>query len=283
MRLGADAISPSPIHTEYRLDYSLALLKGPSGLLLDAGCGSGIFLAYLWRKGYRAIGVDIDKQTVESARERLRQAGFPALVLVADVERAPFKDKTFSTAVAAEVLCTIKNPQVGFSELYRVLEDMGILVASNLMNQGDKDMFRGQKLMRRLWPNFPWHDESNREFNWSSLREMSLSYEPYFILLDYRYGLQNITATLNDLWRLTGLLWKYKTVRLLVHYLACYVNFVGLTMEKLFIPRQRLGFSVITLMKKREHLATNSSPDVDKVEPGETEEELIRESQGKRL
>jgi len=283
LRLGADAISPAPIHTEYRLSHSIALLREPKGLLLDAGCGSGILLAYLWRKGYRAIGIDIDKQAVEDARERLRQAGFPPWVVVADVERAPFKDKAFSTAITSEVLCTIKNPRVGFSELCRVLEDMGILVASNLMNQGEKDMFWGQKLMRGLWPNFPWHDERNEEFNWSSLKEMSSFYEPYFILIDYRYGLQNITATLNDLWRLTGLLWKYKTVRLFVHYLACYVNFVALTMEKLFIPRQRLGFSVITLMKKRDNLASNSSPEVYEVEPGKTEEELIRDSQGKRF
>jgi SAM-dependent methyltransferase len=278
LRLGADAISPSPIHTEYRLVHSLALLTGPKGLLLDAGCGSGILLVHLWRKGYRALGIDIDKQAVENARDRLRQAGFPPWVLVADVESVPFKDKVFSTAIATEVLCTVNNPRVGFSELCRVIADKGILVASNLLNQNEKGMFFGQRLLRRLWPRFPWHDEMNNEFNWSSLQEMSLFYEPYFILLDYRYGLQNITATLNDLFRLTGLLWKYKSIRILVHYLALYVNFLGLTMEKLFIPRRRLGLSVITLMQKRDDLADNSSTEVYKVKPRKIEEDLISES-----
>jgi SAM-dependent methyltransferase len=262
LRLSIDAISPSPIHTEYRLVHSLALLKGPKGLLLDAGCGSGILLAYLWRKGYRAIGIDIDKQTVERARERLRQAGFPPWVLVADVERMPFKDNAISTSIASEVLCTIKNPGVGFSELFRVLEDRGTLVASNLMNQDEEDMFAGQKFLRRLWPRFPWHDGMNNEFNWSSLKEMSLDYESYFILLDYRYGLQNITATLNDLWRLTGPLWKFKAIRAFLHSLSLYLNFFALSIEKVLIPRRRLGLAVITLMKKRDSLADNASPEV---------------------
>ena len=254
------------------------MLKGPTGLLLDAGCGSGTLLVYLWRKGYRALGIDIDKQAVENARERLRQAGFPPWVLVADVERLPIRDRAFSTAIASEVLCTVNNPRVGFSELGRVLEDKGTLIASNLLNLDEKDMLSGQKLLRRLWPKFPWHDEINSEFNWSSLEEMSFSYEPYFVLLDYRFGLQSLTATLNDLWRLTGLLWKYKSIRIFVHYLAVYVNFAGLTIEKLFIPRRRLGLSVITLMEKRGNLADNSSTEVYEVKPGKTEKELIGDS-----
>lgn len=278
LRLGADAISPSPIHTEYRLVHVLEMLKGPKGLLLDAGCGSGTLLVHLWRKGYRALGIDIDKQMVENAREKLRQAGFPPWVLVADVERLPIRDRAFSTSISSEVLCTVRNPRVGFSELCRVLEGKGTLVASNLMNQGEKGLFPGQKLLRRLWPQFPWHDEINNEFNWSSLEEMSFSYEPYFVLLDYRFGLQSLTATLNDLWRLTGLLWKYKSIRIFVHYLAVYVNFAGLTIEKLFIPRRRLGLSVITLMEKRGNLADNSSTEVYEVKPGKTEKELIGDS-----
>ncbi|MEM9926647.1 MAG: class I SAM-dependent methyltransferase [Cyanobacteria bacterium P01_D01_bin.50] len=47
-----------------------------TGLVVDLGCGSGLWVQQLVKSGYRAIGVDISQSFIDIARKRLPEAEF---------------------------------------------------------------------------------------------------------------------------------------------------------------------------------------------------------------
>lgn len=57
----------------------LSMLHGAGihdGLVVDLGCGSGVWAQKLVRSGYDVIGVDLSSALIERARQRVRQAQF---------------------------------------------------------------------------------------------------------------------------------------------------------------------------------------------------------------
>jgi SAM-dependent methyltransferase len=66
----------------------LAAVFGPPGAtsLLDAGCGTGSHVQALTRRGYRVVGLDIDRDMIDAARRKLPGGE----LLRADLARLPF-------------------------------------------------------------------------------------------------------------------------------------------------------------------------------------------------
>ena len=79
--------SPSPELLEV-LDVGLL---PPVGRALDLGCGLGVELAELVRRGYAAVGVDLSVVAIERARQMQPEVEFH----VADVMALPFPDESF--------------------------------------------------------------------------------------------------------------------------------------------------------------------------------------------
>jgi len=52
------------------------------GLVVDLGCGSGIFASELSRAGYDVLGIDVSPSMIEIARKRTPRAGFRAASLL---------------------------------------------------------------------------------------------------------------------------------------------------------------------------------------------------------
>jgi SAM-dependent methyltransferase len=100
--------------------------------LLDAGCGTGGFLAWAARTGSfdRLCGVDISAEAVELAR-----AAVPAAELhVSTLEKMPFDDGSFDIAVLNDVLQHVEERDVepSLRELRRTLRwDGALLVRTN--------------------------------------------------------------------------------------------------------------------------------------------------------
>lgn len=63
--------------------------RGGPGAALDLGCGSGLHLATLARRGWQATGVDVVEKALARARQRLAAEGVTARVVHADVTSLP--------------------------------------------------------------------------------------------------------------------------------------------------------------------------------------------------
>ena len=106
-----------------------ALLDGRMrGSLLDAGCGTGGFLAWAAasRRFTRLGGIDLSVEAIGLAREAVPGAELHA----APLDRIPFGDEEFDVAVSLDVLQHVPEDLVDASlkELRRVLKPGGALL-----------------------------------------------------------------------------------------------------------------------------------------------------------
>ncbi|MCH7641600.1 class I SAM-dependent methyltransferase, partial [Patescibacteria group bacterium] len=93
------------------------------GLFLDVGCGTGLILRHL-PKG--SVGVDINPRSIERARVHAPKSK----LIIADIEKLPFKDSTFSTIVCTDVLEHVLVPNKALGELYRILQPKGKIIGT---------------------------------------------------------------------------------------------------------------------------------------------------------
>jgi SAM-dependent methyltransferase len=92
--------------------------------VLEVGCGMGNFAERLVREmSAEVVATDLSPRMVEVARER----GLDARV--ADVQELPFDDGEFDCAVANAMLYHVEDVDRALSELARILEPDGKLVA----------------------------------------------------------------------------------------------------------------------------------------------------------
>ena len=98
--------NPENEHITYGYDeiYDLAFPEKPSGLLLDLGCGTGAHTIRLARRGMKVVGTELTFPGAAAARKRLRDEGFPQLIVVADAENLPFREGAFHTVWASLLL-----------------------------------------------------------------------------------------------------------------------------------------------------------------------------------
>jgi ubiquinone/menaquinone biosynthesis C-methylase UbiE len=92
------------------------------GRVLDVGCGPG-FLSYLIP---HVCSVDVDLQSLKEAK---------GLKVLADGNRLPFKDESFSTVFCIDTIHLLQSPD----EIFRVLKVGGEAVISTYCNKYNKD------------------------------------------------------------------------------------------------------------------------------------------------
>lgn len=98
--------------------------------ILDAGCGTGRFLARLLEMKGSVVGVDYSFQSLRLARQRISPHGAPRVVQ-ADGRCLPFRDEAFDLVLCSEVITHLidEDDAVAFlRELRRVLRARGRLV-----------------------------------------------------------------------------------------------------------------------------------------------------------
>jgi methionine biosynthesis protein MetW len=98
---------------------------GPGRRVLDLGCRYGALTAF-YVDGNDVVGVDIDREALEAAGERL---GIETHWADLD-EPLAFEDESFDVVVIGEVLEHIREPQRLLDEARRVLRAGGTLVGS---------------------------------------------------------------------------------------------------------------------------------------------------------
>jgi SAM-dependent methyltransferase len=101
-----------------------ALRSSPArGPLLDVGCGGGLFLGMMRRRGFRVVGLDNSR---EAAGLAWRHHNVPAVV--ADLEHAPFPRASFAGITMSHVLEHLPDPCVYLAAAHRLLAPEGRLI-----------------------------------------------------------------------------------------------------------------------------------------------------------
>ena len=102
--------------------------------VLEVGCGPGVYTVQAARRlepDGQLIAVDLQREMVERASERVREAGLDNVEFyVVDAHQLPLADASVDRAFLVGVLPEIPNPQGALSELHRVLRPRGSLSIS---------------------------------------------------------------------------------------------------------------------------------------------------------
>jgi len=98
------------------------------GLLLDLGCGTGIFIEHYNKTGEEAVGLDISPGMVRMGRLRCPDSEF--IVGTADV--LPFEDETFDSIASLLAFTYLNDPEAMLRESYRILKPGGQIAVCTL-------------------------------------------------------------------------------------------------------------------------------------------------------
>ena len=120
--------------TEPLATWLLPLLAPAAGqLLLDVGCGPGMYHAELARMGVQVIGLDMSYGMLVKVRQRT--AGFPSqtLAVQADAEHLPAPDNCCDRLMANHMLYHVPDQLAALREMRRVLKPGGRAIITTNM------------------------------------------------------------------------------------------------------------------------------------------------------
>jgi SAM-dependent methyltransferase len=111
-------------HADFALESAPGILEilaqngVRDGLVVDLGCGSGLWARELIDAGYRVLGIDISEAMIEISRERVPEAEFR----VGSLFEADIPPCSAVTAVS-EILNYLFDPERELSDLFRRVYD----------------------------------------------------------------------------------------------------------------------------------------------------------------
>jgi len=115
----------------FEIPLMTRLLDLPRGVrVLEVGCGRGVGLISLRQilEPGRLVGLDIDREALTTARERLDHTQATAELFWGDVRRMPFQDASFDLVIDFGTCFHIAHPHRALGEIARVLDEDGIFV-----------------------------------------------------------------------------------------------------------------------------------------------------------
>lgn len=100
-------------------------------VVLDVGCGSGLFFDKVSDKAKIVIGIDVSRKLLNKAKEKANVRG-NVYVLQADADHLPFYDKFFDRTFSFTILQNMPVPKKTLKELKRVGKPGGKMVVTGL-------------------------------------------------------------------------------------------------------------------------------------------------------
>jgi len=126
-----------------------ALQQSPFSVVLDVGCGSGLFFSHIANNAQVVVGVDFSRQLLHKAKVNAKQ--FCNIHLVqADADHLPFKKASFDTIFAFTMLQNMPAPKKTLFEFKQQNSIAGKLVVTGLKKvftlPSFLDLFEANKL-----------------------------------------------------------------------------------------------------------------------------------------
>jgi SAM-dependent methyltransferase len=98
------------------------------GVVLDYGCGIGVYCDPLLAAGMKVVGVDVSPAALEGARQRSYSE-----VLLLTGDRVPLPDGSVSVLFTTEVLEHIEDEQGAVADFSRLIEVGGLLILTTTL------------------------------------------------------------------------------------------------------------------------------------------------------
>lgn len=102
----------------------------PGGLILDAGCGTGIFTRDLFKDNVAVAGLELSLPMLRKTVDKLRANHFYAVQ--GDMKRLPFASCRFDGAISVTAIEFIEDAEQAVAELFRVTKPGGYVLAATL-------------------------------------------------------------------------------------------------------------------------------------------------------
>jgi ubiquinone/menaquinone biosynthesis C-methylase UbiE len=116
---------------KYEAELVLDLLKpGPGEIIIDAGCGTGVFTLDILSFGTHVIGIDISLPMLMRAVQKTR--GYDFHTVLADMSHLPFSENVFDKVISVTALEFIEDAKGALKELFRVTKRGGWIVVATL-------------------------------------------------------------------------------------------------------------------------------------------------------
>lgn len=115
----------------YRMNYVLESIPDAhkkDQQALDLGCGGGIFLPALERKGYQVTGVDISTNMIAMAKELCVSVSLKVDLIVGDCNKTGFQSNLFDVCICVGLIEHQMSDDVLLKEAYRILKPGGVLI-----------------------------------------------------------------------------------------------------------------------------------------------------------
>jgi len=106
------------------------LLPQTGDLILDAGCGTGVFTEETLAVGARVVGIDLSLAMLRRASGKMR--GLPFEAVLGDILNLPFPDASFDKVVSVTAIEFIADGHGAIRELFRVVKKGGAVVVASL-------------------------------------------------------------------------------------------------------------------------------------------------------
>ena len=120
---------------KYESELMLDFLKpSPGEVILDAGCGTGVFTGDIISSGSKVVGLDISFPMLLRAKGKVR--GSPFHPMLGDISALPFHAESFDKIVSVTALEFIVDAKSAGAELFRVARRGGVVVVAALNSRG---------------------------------------------------------------------------------------------------------------------------------------------------
>ena len=199
------------------LESELNVLDDVAGKdVIELGCGTAYFGAWLAKRGARVTGVDVTPAQLETARRCSEELEIPIELIEANAEEVPLPDASFDLALSeygASIWC---DPYLWIPEAARLLRPGGeLLFMRNSTIQilcSPDDEVVGERLVRpqKGMHHVDWQDDEvgpSTDFHISASEQFRLLRDTGFELVDFRELYAPVDAVDHPYYKWTPVAW----------------------------------------------------------------------------